>query len=124
MECNKIYEEYKTIHIAQPFPAGNPEGGIDFTVRGLTSRETAAALVEAGINETRTIVTLRASDHKAVYFGLGGATKLGQEGWKHDKELTLEAVENMRDEAVAALASAVIALTYPTAEQIKNSGGQ
>ena len=34
--CEETYKEYETITIARPFPAGNPESGVIFTLRGLT----------------------------------------------------------------------------------------
>lgn len=120
MECDKQFREYAVVHIDRPFPAGNPEGGIDFTLRGLTSKETAMVMLDAGMDDKRTILSMRMSDHKAVYCGLGGNVKIGSEGWSIDRPLTIEAVEMLTDEAVMKLSSEIIALTYPAAEQVKN----
>ena len=118
MECDKTLSDYIDIEIEHPYPvSGAP---VKFRVRGLTSKETAEVMVEYGVDDKRTFATMRASDHKAVFLGLGGEKKLGSEGWDKADPITLDNVESLTEPALQELSRAVLKLTYPTAEQIKN----
>ena len=123
MSCEQAYKEYEEITIERPFPVGNPEGGVTFTLRSLTDAEVAESV--AGVAEKRdSYVEIRMSDREAIYCALGGKDKIGREGWNYKEPLSLSLLNRLTQAAVTQLSAAVAAMTYPSAEIRKNSEPQ